>query len=677
MAQKADKIAQNRAKKLRELIEYHRGLYHEKDAPEISDEAYDSLVSELIALEEKYPDLHTPDSPTQRIGGAPIESFVKVKHRVPQWSFDNVFNAEELKDWEAKIKRYLDRETDIRDYSLEYCVEHKIDGLKVVLTYENGVLAQGATRGDGVTGEDVTANLRTIDDIPLRLTKKINITLMGEAWLPQSELVRINKERESRGEPVFANTRNVAAGTLRQLDPKMVRERKLRFFAYDIGIIDSLNENVSNLENQMDELMLLRELGFKVSEHHLISKDTDSVISFYNEWERKRKKLPYGIDGLAVKVNNISLQVALGYTAKAPRYAVAFKFPAEQATTVVEDIVLQIGRTGVLTPVAILRPVFIDGSTVSRATLHNEDEIKRLDVRVGDTVILQKAGDVIPDIVRVLTELRTGKEKPYVFPRKVAECGGNGSIERIPGQAAYRCVFKNSASQQRRKLEYFVSKKAFDIDGFGKKIVEQLMSENLISSFADIFTLKKGDLMELEGFAELSADNLIKAIEKSKIVTFPRFIASLSISQVGEETAEDLSRNFGTLEVLRKARFEELEAIEGVGPIIAKSVTDWFSEAENKKLLDDLLKQIKVLPFEKTETSGKLSGRTFVLTGTLSSMSRDEAKKKIKSLGGDVSESVSKLTSYVVAGDDPGSKKDKAEKLGVKVLSETEFLNLI
>src|SRR3989344_5876776 len=391
MAQKADKIAQNRAKKLRELIEYHRGLYHEKDAPEISDEAYDSLVSELIALEEKYPDLHTPDSPTQRIGGAPIESFVKVKHRVPQWSFDNVFNAEELKDWEAKIKRYLDRETDIRDYSLEYCVEHKIDGLKVELTYENGVLAQGATRGDGVTGEDVTANLRTIDDIPLRLTKKINITLMGEAWLPQSELVRINKERESRGEPVFANTMNVAAGTLRQLDAKMVRERKLRFFAYDIGIIDSLNENVSNLENQMDELMLLRELGFKVNEHHLISKDTDSVISFYNEWERKRKKLPYGIDGLAVKVNNISLQVALGYTAKAPRYAVAFKFPAEQATTVVEDIVLQIGRTGVLTPVAILRPVFIDGSTVSRATLHNEDEIKRLDVRVGDTVILQKA----------------------------------------------------------------------------------------------------------------------------------------------------------------------------------------------------------------------------------------------------------------------------------------------
>lgn len=670
------KAIEERVEQLRSLIEYHRKRYHEEDSPEISDEAYDSLVRELISLEEKYPSLKTPDSPTVRIGGAPIASFEKVEHAVPQWSFDNVFNDEELVEWEKRMKRHLEKEAGIANPTLTYCAEHKIDGLKVILTYKDGVFVQGATRGDGTVGENITENLKTISSIPLRLPKKIDIIVVGEAWLPHKGLSRINKEREKKGEPLFANARNVAAGTLRQLDPKIVKERKLQNFAYDIDFLDPRGEKVSVPKTQTEELELLKTLGFQVNPTYKLCKNISEVISYYREWMDKKDKLEYGVDGVAIKVEQRSLQEALGYTAKAPRFAMAFKFPAEQATTVVEDIVLQVGRTGVITPVAKLRPVLVAGSTVSRATLHNEDEIKRLDVRIGDTVILQKAGDVIPDIVRVLTELRTGKQKPYVFPKKVAECGGDGSIERIPGQAAYRCVFGDSAVQQKRKLEHFVSKKCFNIDGLGEKIIEEFMDRNLISSFDDIFTLEKGDIATLPGFGEKSADNLIASIDKARDVTLQKFITSLSIPQVGEETADVLAGRFGTLDTLLSVNFSDLEKIPGIGPIIAQSVLSWFANNENKKLITHLLAQVRIKP-QKALNSGKLSGKTFVLTGTLTKFSRDEAKDHIKSLGGHVSGSVSSKTDYVVVGSDPGDKYEKAVSLGVRTLTESDFMKLL
>jgi DNA ligase (NAD+) len=672
----AEKEALIRIKKLVELVNHHRGLYHTRDNPEISDEAYDSLINELIELEEKYPSLKTVDSPTQRVGGKVLDGFVKVQHAVPQWSFDNVFTNEELLEWGVRMARYLAKNSTSRN-KISYCAEHKIDGLKVILTYKDGVFVQGATRGDGEIGEDVTNNLRTIESIPLALSKKVDLIAVGEVWLPASELTRINKEREVKGEPLYANTRNVAAGTLRQLDPKMVRARKLESFAYDVDLFDPKSEKLKVPETQTDELLLLKTLGFKVNPNYKFCKNLSEVVEYYDSWLKKRHTLLYGVDGIAIKVNDISIQEKLGYTAKAPRFTIAFKFPAEQATTLVEDIVLQIGRTGVLTPVAKLRPVLVAGSTVSRATLHNEDEIKRLDIRIGDTVILQKAGDVIPDIVRVLTELRTGKERVFKFPTHVPECGGDGSIERIPGQAAYRCVFRGGRIMQARKLTHFVAKHAFNIDGLGEKILEQLMDENIISSFDDIFTITKGDIVDLEGFGDKSADNLLDSIKKASTIALPRFIVALSIPQVGEETAYDLARHFGTLASIRKATFEDLEKIEGVGPIIARSVVDWFSDIQNKKLVDNLLLHVKVLTELRVEKKGKFSGKTFVLTGTLSSMSRDEAKAKIKSLGGSVSGSVSSKTDYVLAGEKPGEKIKEAERLGVKVISEKAFLELI
>lgn len=666
------KEAKKRAEKLREIINYHSRKYHEEDAPEISDEAYDSLVAELGEIEKKFPDLKTNGTPTERVGGKPLDFFEKVKHDVPQWSFDNVFDKDELLEWESKILRIL-RKAGIKD-NPEYCVEQKIDGLKIVLTYKKGIFVRGATRGDGVVGENITQNLKTIEDIPLKLSRPVDITVEGEAWLPNSQLERINKERKELGEELFANARNASAGSLRQLDPKIVAKRKLRAFVYDAEDAD-WKEKESFPDTQIGELKLLESLGFNVNKNFALCRTTEEVFDYYDKYHSEKEKTDYGMDGLVIKVNSRKLQKTLGFTAKSPRFAVAFKFPAEQATTVIEDIVLQVGRTGVITPVAILRPVRIAGSTVSRATLHNEDEIKRLDVRVGDTVILQKAGDVIPDIVEVVKKLRTGKEKVFVFPKKVAECGGDGSIERIPGQSAYRCVFKDSGFQLQKKLEYFVSKKALNIDGLGGKILELLMNEGLVSSFADIFTLKKGDLENLERFGEKSADNLLESVEKARSTTLARLLTGLSIPQVGEETARDLANHFGSIEELKKASVEDLEVVDGVGEVVAREVYNWFLDKENSKSLDRLLKQLSLK--EVSLTGGKFQGKTFVLTGGLSSMSRDEAKEKIRSLGGKISSSVSSKTDFVVAGTDPGEKFRQAQKLGIKVLSEDEFLNVI
>ncbi len=672
MAKKAPPEVLERLKKLKETIEYHRYNYHVLDKEEISAAALDSLKDELSKIESEYPELITSDSPTQRVAGEPLPEFKKVRHVVPQWSFNDAFTEEDIRAFDERVKRFLKKETG-KDVAPEYTCELKIDGLKIVLEYEKGFLKRAATRGNGVVGEDVTMNVRTIETVPLKLREPIDIVVEGEVWMSKSGLEKLNKERAKRGEALFANPRNVAAGSIRQLDPKLTAARPLRMFVYDVAKYEK------EIPSQKEELEFLQKLGFYVNPHFKVVKTVDGVLDFWQEWQKKAPKENYLIDGVVLKVNKKEYQDALGYTGKAPRFAIAFKFPAEQVTTVVEDIILQVGRTGVLTPVAELRPVSVAGSTVSRATIHNEDEIKRLDVRVGDTVILQKAGDVIPDIVKVVTEMRTGKEKVFVFPEYVEACGGDGKIERSPGQAAWRCVNKNSAAQQRRKLYHFVGKAAFDINHLGPKVIDVLLDNNLISSYPDIFTLKKGDLMELPRFAEKSVDNLIESIEKAKKVTLPRLVVGLSIPQVGEETAYDLATHFKIIDKLSNASYEELESMNGVGPIVAKSITEWFKDKANQKMLSKLVSEITIVkdPAIVPQGSGKLRGKTFVLTGTLESMSRDDAKKKIRALGGDVSGSVSKNTSYVVAGAEAGSKEDKARELGVTILSEAEFLKIL
>ena len=666
-----------RLDKLKQTIEHHRYLYHVLDKPEISEAALDSLKRELSEIESKYPELLTPDSPSQRVAGKPLPEFSKVNHKVPQWSFNDAFSSEEMIEFDGRIKRMLNPRSDLEsakrsDLTPTYTCEHKIDGLKIVLEYKKGILFQAATRGDGKVGEDVTENVKTIESVPLRLNEPVDIIVEGEVWMAKGQLKILNKGRKERGEEPFANPRNLAAGSMRQLDPKIVAERKLRTFIYDIA------QYFDVPSTQSEELELLSKLGFKVNPYNKHCRDIDEVIKYWKEWQKKMEKEDYLADGIVVKVDERKYQDALGYTGKAPRWGIAFKFPAEQVTTTVLDITLQVGRTGVLTPVAHLKPVSVAGSTVSRATLHNEDEINRLGVRVGDTVILQKAGDVIPDIVRVLKELRTGKEKEFVWPKTVPECGGDGRIERIPGQAAWRCVSSNSFAQTKRRFYHFVSKKCFDMDGLGPKIIDVLLEKNLISTFDDVFTLEKGDLLALPRFAEKSVDNLLESVNKARKVTLPRFIASLSIPQVGEETANDLANHFGKLEKIGQATFEELEAIDGVGPVVAKSLTDWFAERNNIKLVERLIQHVRIEAVKKVDASKRpFTGKSFVLTGTLSSMSREDAGQKIRSLGGDISGSVSKNTSFVIAGENPGSKLEKAEELGVAVLDEEGFLKLL
>ena len=651
-----------RLTKLKKTIEYHRHLYHTLDKPEISDEAYDSLVRELESKNDS----------VLRVGGEPLDEFVKVKHQTRQWSFDDVFNFEDLQKWEIKTQNFI-KKAGLQDEKIEYCCELKIDGLKTILTYTDGNLARGATRGDGTMGEDVTNNIKTIQSIPLKLKENISIIVVGEIWIGKKDLKKINKIRIEQNEMPFANTRNLAAGSIRQLDPKIASSRKLNSFIYDI---DLSNKKIP--DTQSGELTLLQKLGFNVNSEFKVFNNIAEVYDFYKNWTKKRHNLNYELDGIVIKINSRKIQEALGYTGKSPRWGVAYKFPAEQVTTIVEDIVLQVGRTGVITPVAHLRPVSVAGSTVSRATLHNEDEIARLDVRIGETVILQKAGDVIPDIVSVVKEMRTGKEKPYIFPKKVDACGGDGSIERIPGESAWRCVYKDSYEQIKRKFYYFVSKKCFNIDGLGPKIIDALLENNLISSFDDIFTLKKGDLLALPRFAEKSVDNLLESIQKSRKITLSRFLTALSITQVGEETANDLAKHFKNIDGIMNATFEDLEIINGVGPIVAKSIKDWFSDKENRKLIKNLLKYINLEKVDTTEDKIlPLTGKVFVLTGTLSKMSRDEAKEKIRALGGDISSSVSENTSFVVEGENPGSKSEKAHALGVSIINEEQFLGMI
>lgn len=664
---------QKRAKELAKLIEHHGAQYHEKDTPEISDEVYDSLVTELSQLKKQYPSLAVRTTQTDGVGGRPDDAFKKVKHAVRQWSFDNVFSDEELIEWEERLLRGLQKQ-DIRE-RVSYVSEHKIDGLKLILEYKEGTFFRAATRGDGVIGEDVTHTARMITDIPTTLTAPVSLIVVGEVWLSEKEFVRINEAREKSGEPLFANPRNAAAGSVRQLDPEITKKRKLSFFAYDIDYIDTAT-HASIPQTQWEELMLLKKLGFVTNPHSKLCKSLADAIVDYRAWVPQKSAMPYGMDGTVIKVNNVSLQRALGYTAKSPRFGIAYKFPSEEATTVVEDIVLQVGRTGVLTPVAHLRPVRIAGSVVSRATLHNEDQIKRLDVRVGDTVILHKSGDVIPEILSVVLQLRPKTAKPYRFPKKVAECGGDGSIERVPGMAAYRCVAKDSDILHRRRLYYFASKAALNIDGVGPKILDAMLDTNLINNAIDLFTLTKGDLLGLPGFKDKAAENVLAAINAVRIVPLHRFLVALSIEHVGEETARVIANHFGSIEAIQSASREDIASIYGVGDIVAESLYAWLHNADHATFLKGLLEHIRIEAPEQAKGTRILEGKTFVFTGTLPTLTRDSAEEMVRTAGGSVTSSVSKKTSYVVVGSDPGSKADKAQTLGVTILNQDEFLAL-
>lgn len=684
MGKSNQKEAKERIDKLRKEIDKHRYLYHVLDKPEISDEVYDSLMEELRHLEEEFPEFQSPTSPTQRVGGEPLDKFQKVKHEARQWSFDDVFDFEELSKWEEKIERMKEKIPSVKNEKLEFVCELKIDGLKVILTYQNGALAKGATRGDGVTGEDVTNNLKTIKSIPLELESPVDLVAVGEVWLSKQELERINQERKRKGEPLFANTRNAAAGSIRQLDPKITSSRRLDSFIYDVDKIGGKKFP----ETQMEELELLEGLKFKVNPHHKLCKNIQEIEEYYREWIKKRSEQYYELDGIVIKVNSKKVQDALGYTGKSPRWGVAYKFPAEKVTTVVEDINVQVGRTGTLTPVAHLRPVKVAGSTVSRATLHNEDEIARLGIKIGDTVVIHKAGDVIPEVVEVLKNLRSGKEKDFHMPKECPICGGG--VARKPGEAATYCLNTKCFAVEKEKIIHFVSKRGFDIEGLGEKIVEQLMNEGLISNFAEIFELKKGDLEPLERFAEKSAQNLMESIGKSKKISLEKLIYALGIRHVGEETAVLIVRNLQSVtrkeirdldDVMRsfpKVSTEDWTSVKGIGDKSAESLYEWFNDPDNVELLAKMKKAGVNLVFpEMKPAQHKLQGKTFVLTGELASFTRDEAKDIIRREGGDVSSSVSRKADYVLAGENPGSKFDKAKELGVKIIDEEEFKRMV
>lgn len=661
----APQEARERAKKLREAITTYRNEYHLEDVSRISPEALDSLKHELKELEEAYPELATSDSPTAQVAGGVRRGLAKVKHEVPQWSLDDAFTEEDMRAFDERVRRGLERAYG-RATEPAYMCELKIDGLHVVLTYEGGVLKTAATRGDGAVGEDVTHSIRTIASVPGRLPSKDSCIVEGEVYLSKKGFLKLNTERQARGEALFANPRNAAAGSIRQLDAAVAASRPLDVFVYDVS------KGGVNLKTQEEELHYLRSQNLPVNPEGVLAHTVDEIIAFWKKWEKRKEQEDYLIDGLVIKVNERVHQEALGYTGKGPRFAIAFKFPAEQVTTVVEDITLQVGRTGVVTPVAHLRPVAVAGTTVARATLHNEDFITEKDIRIGDTVILQKAGDIIPEIVAVLPEFRTGKEKRWRFPKRSALCGGDGAIERVPGTAAHRCSTRGSFSEQSRKLAHFAGKSALDIDGFGKKTVELMMEHELIGNFDDLFELTRDEVLALPGFKERSADNLMESIASARNVSLDRLLVGLSINHVGEETARLLAEEFGTLDTLAKATERRIAEVKGIGETVAASVVRWFNDAENKALMVRLLAHLEIARVEAVK-GGPLAGQTVVVTGTLERFTREEAEAAIRRAGGEVSSSVSKKTSFVVAGSGGGSKREKAESLGVPVVDETEF----
>jgi len=714
------KSAQDRILHLREVINKYRYEYHVLDKASISEAALDSLKKELFDLEQEFPELVTPDSPTQRVAGKPLPEFKKVKHQTRMLSLNDAFSEVDMRDWLERLGSYLQTTNYKLQTTPEFYCDLKMDGLAVELVYENGIFIEGSTRGDGEVGEDITQNLKTIEAIPLRLsqpsviasspraagvarTSRSNpgsgdknmdrhgvprddkqkipkkLVVRGECFLTKKEFERINKEQATKGEKLFANPRNVAAGSLRQLDSSITAGRKLDFYGYFI-----LNPE-EDYKTHAGRYAALRNFGFKVNPEGVVAKSLEEVFAFQKEILKKRDKLPFEIDGVVVTVNENKVVETAGIIGKAPRGAIAYKFQAEEGTTIVEDIIVQVGRTGALTPVAVLRPVRVSGVTVKHSTLHNADEIARLGLKIGDTVIVSRAGDVIPKIIKVLPELRTGQERAYHMPSK---CPYDGSSVVIDG-VIHKCPNPQCGARHREQLYHFVSRGAFNIEGLGPKIIDRFLDEGLIDDAGDIFKLEANEIEVLERFGKKSAENVVAEIAARKTITLPKFIYSLGILHVGEETALALAKQLIThnsqlttpkelFAAFEKMSLDDLQGISDIGPKVSESIYGWFQEKRNVALLEELdAVGIRIEPYQQQATSYRLSGKSFVLTGTLASMSRDDAKAKIRALGGDISESVSKKTSYVVAGTEPGSKKQKADELGVKVLNEDEFLKLL
>ncbi|MCR3922104.1 MAG: NAD-dependent DNA ligase LigA [Firmicutes bacterium] len=645
---------------LKQELGEHNYRYHVLDDPKISDTDFDVLVRQLQDLERQYPDLITPDSPTQRVGGQPRAGFAQVAHRVPLLSLDNALNLEDLRDFVRRAMKL------VPEAQLEFVVELKVDGLAVSLQYENGFLVRGATRGNGEVGEDITHNLRTVKSIPLRLREPMTLEVRGEVYMPRSSFLALNAERAVEGQTLFANPRNAAAGSLRQLDPKVAATRNLAMVTYGLGYSPALSP-----VSHYDALMAMQKLGLRINPHLTILHELEDVVNYCESWREKRYELPFDIDGLVIKINNLALQEQLGTTAKSPRWAIAYKFPAEQAQTLVVGISVQVGRIGTLTPIAELAPVTLAGTVVKRASLHNEDILREKDVRVGDHVLIQKAGEIIPEVVEVLKAKRSGQEQPFAMPEVCPACGSK--VTRLPGEVALRCFNPACPAQVMEGIAHFASRGAMDIEGFGPAVAEQLLAAGLIKDVADIYTLpaKREALMALERKADKSVDNLISAIEQSKTQPLWRLLYGLGIRFVGARTAKLLARRFGHLDALRKASVEELEAVPEVGPKIAESVTEFFSLPSSQAIVARL--RDAGLNFVEEQAPGKsapLEGKVFVITGTLPTYSRDEAARMIEEAGGKVTGSVSKKTDYVVAGEKAGSKLEKATQLEIPVLDE-------
>ena len=693
------------AQELREQIQRANYLYYVQDQPEISDSAYDKLLRRLQEIETQYPELITPDSPTQRVGAVPQTEFERFTHIVPMLSLSNAMNEEELLAFDQRCKRNLGLS---EDAEIEYICELKFDGLAVSVTYENGIFTSGATRGDGAVGENITQNLKTIQSIPLKMSwvsglkshvsSQINfssasgtlesnsplekgvrgielktpskIEVRGEVILFHNEFKRINEEREAKGEPTFANPRNAAAGSVRQLDSKITASRNLAMFCYGIGLCEGVE-----FAKQSEILEALAEWGFRVNPNTKICKNINEAAEFIASWQAKKESLDYDIDGMVVKVNSLDIQNDLGFVARSPRWAIAFKYPAMQVVTVVKDIIVNVGRTGAITPVAIMEPVNVGGVMVSRATLHNESELRRKDVRIGDSVVIQRAGEVIPEVVEVIKEKRTGREIEFVMPTKCHVCGAD--VETAEGEAIARCVGVSCPAQLRENIIHFSSRNAMNIDGIGPALIDTLLEKGLIKDAADLYYLKEEDIAQLERKAEKSASNAIKAIEASKNVSLGQLIYALGIRHVGERTAEVLAQTFGRIEKLSEANAEQLAGVQDVGPVVAKSIELFFKQDETKALLEKL-KKAGVKPKESEhKASDILNGQTIVFTGALKTLNRDNAESLIRKLGGSATSSVSKSTTLVVAGEKAGSKLDKATSLGIKVIDENEFINML
>jgi DNA ligase (NAD+) len=657
-----------KVEKLREEIGYHNYRYYVLDQPEVTDAEYDRLMRELEKLEEQYPELRSPNSPTQRVGAPPLESFEIVRHTIPMLSLANAFEESEARDFDKRVKKFLGSSSDV-----EYVTEPKLDGLAVELVYERGQFVVGSTRGDGVNGENITQNLRTVKTIPLQLIRKEipvpeRLEVRGEVIMQLKKFRELNRKREETGEPLFANPRNAAAGSVRQLDSKITAGRPLEIYCYGIG-----EGRGPAFKSHWEILQTFPKWGLRTNPHIRRCMNMGEVIEYYHEMNEKREKLPYEIDGIVIKLDRLDLQTKLGEIARSPRWALAYKFQPKQETTKILDIIVQVGRTGALTPVAVMEPVKVGGVEVSRATLHNQDEVDKKDVRIGDRVIIQRAGDVIPEVVQVILSKRTGHEKKFKMPSKCPVCGA----EVIREEAIHRCIGLDCPAQLKGRIKHFASKRAMDIEGLGVKLIDQLVDKGLVRDVADIYYIKKDKLIALERMADKSAQNIIDAIEGSKTKPLSKFLYALGIRHVGETTAEDLARRFTRLDDFFHLSEEDLMEVEGIGPEVAASVHQFFNDKKNKESAERLKKAgVKVIE-PKVKEKTKLAGKTFVFTGTLKAFGRDEARNMVESSGGLTVSSVSKKVDFVVVGEDPGSKYDKAKELGIKILTEEEFKKML